>query len=86
MTPSIAFVQAKNPHGRGIKLWIPLFLLWIPLILLSPLILLLLAIACLLCRISLLRAIAVFWNLSCSLPGTQVDVRGESSKVMVRIL
>jgi hypothetical protein len=39
MTPNLAIVHVWNPHWRGFRLWLPLFLLWIPLILLSPLIL-----------------------------------------------
>jgi hypothetical protein len=86
MIPSIAVVHVANPHWRGIHLWLPLFLLWIPLILLSPLILLVLLVVCLALRIGFWRAIAVFWNLSCSLPGTGVRVCADGNRVTVRIL
>jgi hypothetical protein len=86
MTPSIAIVHVHNPHWRGIHLWIPLFLLWIPLVLLSPLIFLIVAVVCLGCRINLWRAIAAFWAIWCSLPGTHVHVRSDGNQVMVRIL
>jgi hypothetical protein len=78
MTPNIAIVHFYNPHWRGMRLWIPLFLLWIPLVLLSPLLFLIV--------ISPWRAIAVFWAISCSLPGTDVDVRAQANHVLVRIL
>jgi hypothetical protein len=86
MTPNIAIVRVQNPHWRGIRLWVPLFLLWIPLILLSPLILLVVFVACLVGRVNALRAIAAFWALSCSLPGTDVRVSTDGNHVMVRIL
>ena len=86
MTPNIAIVQIQNPHWRGCKLWLPLFLLWIPLILLSPLILLVILIACWLGRINFIRAIAAFWSISCGLPGTDVRVSTGANRILVRIL
>lgn len=86
MTPNIAIVHVQNPHWRGIRLWVPLFLLWIPLIALSPLILLVLVGVCLAGRINPMDAIAAFWALSCSLPGTDVRVCSDGNHVTVRIL
>ena len=86
MTPNIAIVHIQNPHWRGIRLWLPLFLLWIPLIVLSPLILLVLLAVCVGGRINPLRAIAAFWDLSCSLSGTDVRVCADQNRVTVRIL
>jgi hypothetical protein len=86
MTPNIAIVRIENPHWRGIRLWLPLFLLWIPLILLSPLILLVVLAACWGTRISPWRTIAAFWAISCSLPGTDVRVCVDGKRVIVRIL
>ena len=86
MTPNLAIVQIESPHWRGIRLWLPLFLLWIPLLLLSPLILMVLLAVCLVGRINPLRAIATFWEISCSLPGTDVRVCADGNRVTVRIL
>jgi hypothetical protein len=86
MTPNLAFVEVQIPYWRGIRLWIPLFLLWIPVLLLSPLIVLVLLAVCLAGRISPFRAIAAFWAILCSLPGTHVHVRSEQNRVTVRIL
>jgi len=86
MTPNIAIVHVENPHWRGIHLWLPLFLLWIPVILLSPLILLVVFGICLAGRISPWRAIAAFWGLVCSLPGTDVRVCADGNRVTVRIV
>lgn len=87
MTPNIAIVHVQNScwRNRGIKLWIPLFLLWIPAILLSPLILLLVLCACFV-GINPFQAIGIFWNVVCSLPGTHVHVRADGNTVLVRIL
>ena len=71
MTPNIAIVHVENPHWRGIRLWVPLFLLWIPLVLLSPLIFLVVLGVCLAGRINPWRAIAAFWAISCSLAGNR---------------
>lgn len=86
MTPNLAIVCVENPHWRGIRLWLPLFLLWIPVILLPPLILLVVLVASLAGRVNPWRAIWAFWVLSCSLPGTDVRVCAGGNRVMVRIL
>jgi hypothetical protein len=86
MTPNIALVHIESPHWRGLHLWLPLFLLWIPLILLSPLILLVMLAVCIVGQVSPWRAIAAFWAISCSLPGTEVNVRADGNHVRVRIL
>ncbi|MGA8728147.1 MAG: hypothetical protein WB608_05295 [Terracidiphilus sp.] len=86
MTPNIAIVHVQNPHWRGIRLWVPLFLLWIPLVVLSPLIFLVVLGVCLAGQINPWRAIAAFWAISCSLPGTDVRVCADGNRVTVRIL
>lgn len=86
MTPNIALIHVHNPFWRGFRLWIPLFLLWIPVLLLSPLILLVLAVVCLAGHVNPFRAIAVFWGILCSLPGTHVHVSAQQNQVMVQIL
>ena len=86
MTPNIAIVHVHNPYWRGLRLWIPLFLLWIPVILLSPLLLLILLAICFLGRISLWRAIAVFWGILCALPGTDIRVAAQGNHILVEIL
>lgn len=86
MTPNIALVHIESPHWRGFRLWLPLFLLWIPLILLSPLILIVILAVCFLGEINPLHAIATFWAIVCSLPGTEVTVRADGNHVRVKIL
>jgi hypothetical protein len=86
MTPNVAIVHLQNPHWRGIRLWLPLFLLWIPLVLLSPLIFLIVLGVCVACRIKLMCAIAAFWAITCSLPGTDIRVCADGNRVTVLIL
>ncbi len=86
MIPSIAIVHVANPHWRGIRLWLPLFLLWIPALLLAPFVLLILLVVCLGAEISFGRAVATCWAILCSLPGTDVRVSAQGNNVVVRIL
>jgi hypothetical protein len=86
MIPNIAVVHVQSPYWRGLRLWLPLFLLWIPVLLLSPVILLVVVIVCLAIGVNPWRAIAAFWGILCSLPGTDVRVQAEGNNVLVRIL
>lgn len=86
MTPNLAIVHIHNPHWRGFRLWIPLFLLWIPVILLSPLILLVLLIVSIAGFVDPFRALKVFWGILCALPGTDVRVTADGNRILVRIL
>ena len=79
MTPNVAVVHVCNPHWRGFRLWIPLLLL-------APLILLVILAVCLAGRVNPFRALAVFWAIVCSLPGTHVHVGGNGNQILVRIL
>jgi hypothetical protein len=85
MIPNVALIRIQSPHGTTIPLWIPLILLWIPLLLLSPLILLVIIVACLAGKVNPWRAIAAFWAILCSLPGTHVQVSAKEANVLVRI-
>ena len=86
MTPNIAIIQVNCFGGPSLRLWLPLFLLWIPAVLLAPFIFLALIIACLISGVRFWRSIAIFWELLCSLPGTDVRVAAEGNRVLVRIL
>ena len=86
MTPNVALVSIEYPRRRTVRLWLPLFLLWIPLVFLSPLILVVVLAVCLVGRVSPWQAIATFWAITCSLPGTDVRVCADGNRVTVRIL
>lgn len=86
MIPNIAVIRIQTPRRQWPGLWLPLFLLWIPAMLLAPFVLLILFVACLVFRVSFLRAVAAFWGILCSLPGTNVRVCADGNKVQVRVL
>lgn len=88
MTPNLALVHWQNPSGQSFVIPLPLFLLWIPILLLSPLILIVVAMtwaACVVVGYKFWAAMAVGWAILCALPGTQVRVSGERTRVAVRI-
>lgn len=86
MIPTLALVHVEEPSGRGIHLWLPLFLLWIVLLILSPLVLLLVLVYCLAGRVSSWLAMVALGSLVWNLGGTDVRVTAEGRRVMVRIL
>jgi hypothetical protein len=86
MTPNLAVIHVNFPHGPNFRLWLPLFLLWIPAILLAPFVVVVLLIVCMVTKIPFWRSIATFWEILCSLPGTDVRVSTEGNRVLVRIL
>jgi hypothetical protein len=86
VTPNVAIIHIHNPHWRGFRLWIPLFLLWIPALLLAPVVLLVLFVACLAGFVRFWRSIAVFWGILCALPGTDVRLEAQGNQILVEIL
>jgi hypothetical protein len=86
MTPSVAIIHLHNPHWRGFRLWIPLFLLWIPVVLLSPLWLLVLLAFCFLGQVNFWRSLSVFWGILSGLPGTDIRVQAEQNQILIKIL
>ncbi|MGA3345891.1 MAG: hypothetical protein ABSC76_13575 [Terracidiphilus sp.] len=86
MTPTFAVVGIETPQFRCPPLWLPVFLLWIPVLLLAPLIFVVLLAVCIAGRISFWRAITAFWAILCSLPGTDVRVSAENTRILVRII
>ncbi|MGA9668762.1 MAG: hypothetical protein WBQ94_06110 [Terracidiphilus sp.] len=86
MTPNFAIIGIQTPHFHWPNLWLPVFLLWIPFLLLSPFILLVVLGVCVAGRINPWYAIATFWAILCSLPGTHVRVTTDDTQVLVQIL
>jgi hypothetical protein len=86
VTPNFAIVEINAPHWHMPRLWLPLFLLWLPVVLLSPFIFLVILAAGIAFRISPWRVISVLWGMFCSLPGTDVRVVADGTRVLVKIL
>jgi hypothetical protein len=86
MTPNLAIIHIRKQSSWGIPIILPLFLLWVPAILVAPLVLVVLLVASIVFDISFFRALAVFWSLLSSLPGTEVRVCADGKRITVRIL
>lgn len=100
MTPNLAIIRIQNHIGApaarssserwrsfwGFPIIVPLFLLWIPAILLAPFVLIALGVFCIAVDISFTATVATFWNLLCSLRGTDVRVRADGKHITVRIV
>jgi hypothetical protein len=86
MTPNFAIIRIQKQSSRGFPIILPLFLLWVPAILLAPLVLVVLGVASIVGGISFFGSLAVFWNLVCSLPGTDVRVCADGNRITVRIM
>ncbi len=86
MTPNIAVIRIQSAHGWCPPIPLPLFLLWIPGILLAPFVLVALWIVFLVFKIPFWRGVGVFWDILCSLPGTNVRVCAEGKNITVQIL
>ena len=86
MTPSLALIRVGSGQGWSVPIVLPLFLLWIPLVLLAPL-LLLVALGVSVCgRWPVWRGLRAFWDVSCALTGTDVDVLSDGHRVWVRLV
>ncbi|HEY6488577.1 MAG: hypothetical protein WCC26_14275 [Terracidiphilus sp.] len=86
MTPNLAIIRIQNHSFWGFPIVLPIFLLWIPALLLAPLVLIVLGVVCIAADVSFICAVASFWNLLCSLPGTDVRVCADGKRITVRIL
>jgi hypothetical protein len=85
MTPAIGILHIQPRGRRGMRLWLPLFLLWIPAVLLAPL-LLLGFIGSLACGVGYWRGLATLWRFICALSGTDVRVDAAGTHVLVRLI
>lgn len=77
--------RAGGGLGRGLRLWLPLFLVWL---LLAPLVLVLLPIAILAClalRVAPLRAGAALWGCLAALRGTRVEIETARNAIHLTI-
>lgn len=86
MTPTFARVGIETPQFCCPPIWLPIFLLWIPVMLLAPLIFLVLLAVCLIGRINVWRAIGAFLAILWSLPGTDVRVSAEKTRIVIRVI
>jgi hypothetical protein len=85
MMPQLISMRIRRPHGRVIRIWIPI----IPvLLLLSPLLILgalVVGGGCLVYRVNPLRALGTGWRVLWAMSGTRVDVEQGNTAVLVNI-
>ena len=90
MIPNVAVLEIQNPHFHMPRLWIPLILLWVPLamllLLVSPILLIVVCAMSIATGVGPFRIVRIFWDIVCSLRGTDVRVTSNGNKVLVRIL
>ena len=86
MIPMLVFLRIRGRNRRGLRLWIPLFVVWL---LLLPFVLVLLPlafIACLVGRVNPFRALAVGWQLLTGLRNTNIEVAQGQVLVLVHVV
>ncbi len=86
MMPLFAVLKVRKATSRGLRLWIPLFLVWL---LLLPLVLLLSPLffmACSLGRLNPFRALSVAWQVLGALSGTHIELASSGTSIGIRIV
>ncbi|HEY6352048.1 MAG TPA: hypothetical protein VI636_21850 [Candidatus Angelobacter sp.] len=84
MIPLMLVVGFRTYKGRGLRLWVPLFLVWL---LLLPLVLVLLPLAFLalaFLRVNPLRAVQTGWQLLTGLKGTRIEIQDGNALLLIR--
>jgi hypothetical protein len=84
--PLIAIVQVQVPHGRRIRLWLPLFLVWLLLVVLGLVLAPLILIACLIARLNPFTAIWSLIRVFVVMAGTNIEVEAPEATVIVRVI
>lgn len=83
--PQLLTVAVKRPHGRRIRIWIPVLpvvLVFSPVVVLAVLVA---AVACLLYRVNVMRALGTGWRIVSASPGTRVDVEQGRTAALITI-
>jgi len=86
MLPLVLRVHVTGHEGRGLRLWIPLFLMWLLLIPLAVIILPVLFIVCIVVDVDPFRALAAIWRVLCGLSGANVEVEAPRASIFVQVL
>ena len=87
MLPMIMKMHIQKRGQRGVRLWIPVFLVWILLFVLMLVLLPLVLLAALLTiwrgpGLALLLFYPMVWSVLCSLSNLHVDVENETHKIL----
>jgi len=85
MMPQLLTVRVKRPHGRPIRVWVPVLpvvLVFAPIVVLAVL---MTVVACLVYRVSSVRALSTCWGIVSALPGARFDIEQGRTAVLVTI-
>ena len=85
MIPLMAVVRIRTKRRHHFRLWLPLFLVWLLLLPVALLLLPVIFVVCLACSVNPFRAVAIAWQITAGLTGTQVEVGHDQSSVLVHI-
>jgi hypothetical protein len=86
MIPLVAIVRIEPPHGRRIRLWLPLFLVWLLLVVLGLVLSPLILIACLIARMNPFTAIWRLVGVFVAMAGTDIEVESPEATIVVRVI
>ena len=86
MLPLVVHVHVFSRAGRGVRLWIPLFLLWLLLIPLALIVLPVLFVVCIVADVDPFRGLAAIWRVLCGLSGAHVEVDAPNASVFVHVV
>ena len=86
MLPLVVRVHVLGREGRGVRLWIPLFLMWLLLLPLALIVLPVFFIVCIVADVDPFPALGAIWRVLCGLSGADVEVDAPHASVSMQIL
>ena len=86
MLPLIARVHVINRSGRGVRLWVPLFLVWLLLLPFAIVVLPILFVIWVVADVDPWPALKTIWNFLSSFSGTNVEVDAPDASVFVHVV
>ena len=86
MLPLVVRVHVTGRAGRGVRLWIPLFLMWLLLLPFALIVLPVLFVVCIVVDVDPLPALVAIWRVLCGLSGAHVEVEAPDASVFVHVL
>ena len=85
MLPLVVRVHVLGRAGRGVRLWIPLFLMWLLLLPFALIVLPVLFVVCIVVDVDPFPALGAIWRVLCGLSGAHVEVEAPDASVFVSV-
>jgi hypothetical protein len=86
MIPSLAKVRVGRRHSRGVRLWLPLFLLWPLLVPLAVVLVVASIVLAAMTGATVATILRTAWQLACGFRGTCVEVDSSDVAFQVRFV